>query len=143
MELALKINTIMNLKSSNVWLAVITLFGAAMQLFFQNAFPTEEAKTILSSVLAAVPAGNIMYHYFRDLEKRQSLKEFFKTPNFVLSLLATLVGIFPALAQFLPEAEALVRAIYSGSLQQILFAAFTFVMLIYNGVFKRPAAAIK
>lgn len=129
------------MKSSNVWFGIITLLGTMMTLFFQNEFPTTAAKTIVSAVLAMIPAGNIFYHYFRDLKKRPNLKEFFKTPNFVLSLLATIVGIFPALAQFLPEAEALVRAIYSGNLQQIIFAAFSFVVVIYNAVFKKPAAA--
>lgn len=116
-------------KSPNFWFGLVAVVAA----LFGAGFPEQSAKDAVSAVIAFLGAGNILLHYFRDLDKRPGFKEILKNPAFWGSLVAVVVGIFPSLPA--TEINALIAAILNGNLTLILNAVIGLGIALYK-IFK-------
>lgn len=120
------------LKSPNFWFGVVAVLAA----IFGAGFPEQVGKEFVSIIIAALGSLNILYHYFRDLDKRPSFKDILKNPAFWGSLLAVVVNIFPILPG--AEIKALVDAILTGNMTLIINAAIGLLIAAYKIWQNRP-----
>jgi predicted permease len=121
--------------SQNIMFVII----AILMVIFGVTFSDQAAKDIVAGVVAILAAGNILIHYFRDLQTRPSFKDILKNPMFWGSVLAFLVGFLPWLP--IKEIQSLIDAILSGNTTLILQAGIALVLVVLKLV-KKPTAPV-
>lgn len=115
-------------QSSNFWNQIVTLAAAIFVALGGVEFPTENVQMIVSAAFSLFAAGNIAYHYFKDLKIRGSFKDVLRSSNFWTNAATIIISFAP---WFPIEAlQELITAILDGQLQAILVAGFNAINII-------------
>ena len=116
-------------QSANFWFGLIAIAAA----LFGLGFPETAFRNIATSVIAIFGAGNIIWHWVRDLqpgELIERIKGSIKAPGFYASVIAFLVGFLPWLP--VPELNKLVEAILAGDTALILQAVVALAIVLFK-----------
>lgn len=122
-------------QSSNFWNQIVTLAAAIFVALGGVEFPTEDAQQIVSGAFAIFAGGNILYHYFKDMEIRGGIKDVLRSSNFWTNAATIVISFAPWFP--IDALQELITAILDSNLQAILVAGFNAVNIILKLVKSR------